>query len=225
MYARAHVHRDLILNGLWDAQPDDVLMFSDTDEIPSPEAALALKWCAMDAQSWTLVTYSYTFTFGCSSAPSRDSMALTVGLIGNAQTGVCRICEARYGRLQAVREKSLMFAGWHMSSSGGPYAVLKKVLRRGSPGGGGGGALRTVPALRERSAILDPFPPMAKGTKGTTPDAGLSRFLLSPGTQMMSYNKHCFRRKMPECRLTLLSLPHGRSSPGGGRCSGWSREC
>ena len=52
-----------------------------------------------------------------------------------------------------------------------------------------------MPALCEKWAILDPFPPMAKVTAATTvfPYAGLLRFLLSPKTQI----KSCFTLKMP----------------------------
>ena len=89
-----------------------------------------------------------------------------------------------------------------------------------------GGAACVVHALCEKWAILDPFSPMAHVAAVTTvfPCTGLLRFLRSPKTQIMSENKPYFPLKMPVCCLNLLFLPCGCSSPGGGGCSGWSRE-
>ena len=73
-----------------------------------------------------------------------------------------------------------------------------------------------MPALCEKSAMFDPFPPpMAKGTAVTAvfPCAGRLRFLLSPKTQMMSYHRQCFTLKMPDCGLNPLVLPCGHMLP------------
>ena len=114
-WARERVQRDHIADGLGDAEPDDMLIFGDVDEIPSVNAvrqaadsgagALYQQRCLIFAVDWEL---PYPWTGTCSQFIRNVN---SVADLRNLKGG--------YPLLQN--------AGWHMSWLGGPEGIRRKL--------------------------------------------------------------------------------------------------
>jgi hypothetical protein len=60
------LQRDLGTLGLFDAEPDDLVILSDTDEIPTRDTVRALRWCDVGREDvFTIPLMMYYYNVGC----------------------------------------------------------------------------------------------------------------------------------------------------------------
>jgi hypothetical protein len=113
-WAREHAQREWISQGLQDAEPDDVVMQSDLDEIPTAVAARNVRPQGFVAFDMTLYCFAVDWQH-----PERwrGTVAARVGQVNS------------FGGMRDARNvaKPLPDAGWHLSWLGGREANLHKL--------------------------------------------------------------------------------------------------
>jgi tetratricopeptide (TPR) repeat protein len=118
--------REAILDGLRDAQDDDIVLVSDLDEIPrrdivqkiAEEPRLAGQMLVLG-----MVLRAYFINFE-SYEPWTKAVALPVGLARRMGTNLARYITLRPPSMQIV--KGLHNAGWHLTWMGGADSIIRK---------------------------------------------------------------------------------------------------
>lgn len=142
-WIRENWQRNSIVKGLVGANPDDILIISDLDEIPDPSVVRTLAaGNAVRKRVFNLHTRCYAFFLNnrCISSPywTGGPQILSYGLFADPRTyRDCKFsdtCPEAANALPsatlirfAPRKKAIRDAGWHFSSMGGVAAVQKKI--------------------------------------------------------------------------------------------------
>jgi hypothetical protein len=145
-----HFQRNAIMRALVDAEPDDIILISDVDEIPRPET---IQKMAADDHVYLFRQRMYYYYINCIDTSKQKSNASWIGTIGLRRellqepqklrqlglllTGLTdsRLIVRTYfkcvkffiGDLRGYRLKFLDDAGWHFSFLGGALRIIAKL--------------------------------------------------------------------------------------------------
>lgn len=145
-----HFQRNAIMRGLVDAEPDDLVLISDVDEIPKPESIKAI---AANDHVYLFRQRMYYYYINCIDVSKQKSNASWIGTIGMKrrlldqpqkfrQLGLVLtgLSDTRFfvrsfflcvkffrADLKGYRLKFLDDAGWHFSYLGGAHRVIAKL--------------------------------------------------------------------------------------------------
>jgi hypothetical protein len=113
-WEREGAQRDRILGGLAEAAPDDLVLLSDVDEIPKPEALSRVHPSGFTA---------FEQRFFCFAVDWEHPKGWR-GTLAARRSEIDSIAKMRQRRDRAPRIQS---AGWHLTWLGGPHATLAKL--------------------------------------------------------------------------------------------------
>lgn len=138
-WIRENTQRNAIAKGLVQAKPDDILIISDLDEIPSPESIKTALQTPTGITNVAIRNYSFWLNNANASAPYhyRGPRILTSqaffdpNTYANAAYNPCAPREANpipsATLIRFAPETRTIFGGWHFSSQGGLEKVKAKI--------------------------------------------------------------------------------------------------
>ena len=114
--------RNQIMRGLTRANPDDLVVISDADEIPRPEVLATFKAGGYHASPYRLIPRNFSLCLDWESPEEAHRFPVVVPrwYLDKHSPHYCR--ENTDREMLTVTE-----AGWHFSSLGGPHRVSKKL--------------------------------------------------------------------------------------------------
>jgi len=119
-WCREYLHREFVSLGLSECNDDDIIIFSDLDEIPSPEAIKNIKNLSLDENDFTLKQdYHYYFV---NNLLEMDWMGSIISKYGSMKSD--SLNNLRRKRLNNV---ILENSGWHLSFVGGVDRIKQKI--------------------------------------------------------------------------------------------------